>query len=120
MDAAGAEDVAYICAGDQQIIRDDTAMAAPPNRLRTHDCWTMVCCQHTQFTKPGAECRCRGIVGIVAETCIIPERVRRRPGTFPSSTQPAQQREMPISDSVSRQRSGERVAIELRVGGRPR
>src|SRR5919108_5789081 len=64
-------------AGENQIIGDNPSMAAPPYGFRAHDrAW---CCftQADEFLQSRAKRVAHRVVGIIPETLIFPEAVRR-------------------------------------------
>src|SRR5437870_2915349 len=104
----------------QQIVRDDTSMAAPPYRFRTHDCAALAVSQRAQRVETGPERSGHRVICIIMETVVVPKGVYgRRNAMFPSA-QTAERREVIVGDVKLSKRSRQRVAIVLRVGARSR
>jgi hypothetical protein len=107
-------------AARERVVRNDAAMAAPPQHLGAHD-------RGWLFARPRqepAQCSLKlarlGVVRVVLERAILPPRVARR---LRRLRRPAPATEVALLDeanSVARQLVRERAGVELRVRSRAR
>ena len=86
---AGAEDMENLLARGDQIVRDDPAMASPPEAFRAHDGGRVECPSSRRFSEScsGSSSLMR-VIGIVVKARVLPERVdvgEFTPGCFPRS-----------------------------------
>src|SRR6185437_1665197 len=79
--------------GDQ-VVGDDPAMAAPPDGFRAHHRGATLARELQQLLEAGAELGRVGVIGVVAETRLAPQRVRRFAARAPSLASAAQCRKM--------------------------
>ena len=110
------KDVHHALAFAEQIICDDAPMAAPPDGLGAHDRAPMLAAQFSQLRKACGERLRQGIVGIVPKAPHPPIGVWGRFYASRLSSKTAKFRDMFIADLPRRQRFGEAVAVELRIG----
>ncbi len=110
----------HLVALRDQIIGDDAPVAAPPARFGAHDRTDMRAVESVEFHHPLAEIRRGCIVGIIAKTGVLPERVSRRRAVPHMSTKAAQPFQVAVADLEGRQNVGKAVAIELGIGARAR
>src|ERR1043166_810270 len=88
----GSQDVDYLYASDLQKIRNQSTMAAPPNRLGAHDCcWPDSVGQFQQSFDTVLKGRRLHVIGISAKRVVAPGGISRVRTRFAS---PAQLREM--------------------------
>src|SRR5689334_1256937 len=73
----GREDVGDGNAGDEKIVGDDAAMAAPPHRLGAHDGARLRPGAIEQLLEAGAKRRRQGVVRVVAKCRVSPEAIGR-------------------------------------------
>jgi hypothetical protein len=112
---AGAENVQDLLAAGDEIVRDDAPMAAPPDGFGAHD---RGACGVTPFAQPreaGVEFLAQSVVSVVVEAGVLPESVDRRRYAALRPAQAAKRRQMLVADLSFGERSGEHVAVELRV-----
>ena len=62
----------------QQVIRDNSAVAAPPHGFGAHDGATLVASQCLQFLYSHPERLSPGVIGIISERCVLPKRIGGR------------------------------------------
>ena len=120
VDMRCSKDVHHALAFAEQVIGDDAPMAAPPDGLSARDRAPMLAAQFSQLRKACGERLRQGIVGIVPKAPHPPIDVRRRFYISRFSSKTAKRGDMFIADLPRRQRFGEAVAVELRIGARPR
>ena len=106
----------YALAFAEQVIGDDAAVAAPPDGLSTHNRTSVLAAQFPQSSKACGERRRQGIIGIIAESAHAPIGIWRRFYISCFSSKTAKRGDMFIADMPRRQRFGEAVAVELRIG----
>jgi hypothetical protein len=82
----------------QKVVGDDSAMAAPPQRLGAHDGAAVAACERLELLEPGTERLRRRVVGVVAKGGISLERIGRRCRLLAAAA-PAERDQMPISDT---------------------
>jgi hypothetical protein len=111
-----SKDVHHALAFAEQVIGDDAPMAAPPDGLGAHDRAAVLAAQFSQLRKACGERLRQGIVGIVPKAPHPPIGVRRWFYIFRLSSKTAKRGNMSIADLPRRQRFGEAVAVELRIG----
>src|SRR5690606_12985784 len=75
VDAAGAHDVPDILAPGQQVVGDDAAVAAPPNRFGAHDGAAPLVSDGYQLVQPLAKLIAHCIVGVVVKAVVLPETI---------------------------------------------
>ena len=63
-------DVSY-----QQVVRDYSAMASPPDRFRAHDGAVSGFGDCQQLIQPGFEFVGKRVIGVVVETAVVPEGI---------------------------------------------
>src|SRR5580658_1986880 len=120
LDLAAIEDVLDRDAGGEQIVGDEAAMAAPPHGFGAHEGDPLLAGEAQEVIERAAERLGLGVVGVVAEALLAPERVRRFLAVRPLPAPPAQRRDMAIADARRGQRRGERFRVELRMAPRHR
>ena len=110
------EDVHHLLPAGNKIIGNDAPMATPPYGLGAHDRAAVLAPQFSQLRKPCGERLRQGIVGIVPKAPHPPIGVRRRFYISRLSSKTAKRGDMFIADLPRRQRFGEAVVVELRIG----
>ena len=88
----------YEFAVGQQVVSDDTPMASPPYRLRTHDRTALVA---AKLAKPGEPCTkltTHCIVGVIVKALILPKRIDARRHIAIPTPQAAERRNVLIPD----------------------
>ena len=73
LDPAGSHDVKHLAPAGEQVVRDDAAMAAPPDRLCAHDRTDMGAAERKQLHQPRPKFGGARIIGIVSKTGVLPE-----------------------------------------------
>jgi hypothetical protein len=106
-------------AAHDEIVGDDASMAAPPNRLGAHDRADVDGAKLDQFRQTFTERPGLGVVGIVPETGVLPEDVRRWPRVLAARAQTAQGCDVAIADPSRRQVVWKDIHVEPRIGSRP-
>src|SRR6266545_5738818 len=115
LETISAENMKHGFAFVQQIVRDDTSMAAPPYRFRAHDCATLGVCQSAQCIEAGPEGRGQRTIRVIMKTVIVPKGVYgRRNAMFPSA-ETSECRDVIVGDVKFGECPGQRLAIVLRV-----
>ena len=113
-----AENVQHFHAADFQVIRDQRAMATPPDRFRTHDRSRAAFLSNVeQALYSFLELLRFHVIGVPAERCVAPRTVSR---VWLGFSFAAQLRKMFVTDFVRGQRFRQRLFIELRVALRAR
>src|SRR6187401_916778 len=74
-DSIGPENVKYPLAGDEEIVRDDPAVAAPPHCLRAHHGAAPEMAKFAQPCQARLKNVAHRIVGVIVKTLIFPETV---------------------------------------------
>lgn len=74
-DAPGAENVKYGIAYRQQIVGDNPSMASPPYCFCAHDGAALHSTERAQPNKAGTKIFAHGVIGVVMETLVLPERI---------------------------------------------
>src|SRR5271169_6421965 len=115
LDVALAKNMEDILACGDEIIGDDAAMAAPPQALRAHDTCARGFTQFAQGSKARPEFLAHGVVGVIVEARVLPEGVGLGQNVALRSAQPAERGKMLVSDPAGGERSGQGVAVELRI-----
>src|SRR6266566_4469789 len=103
-----------------QIVGDDTPVAPPPQRFRTHDGAASVAPQLAQVRETGTKRIAHGVVGIVVKTIVLPECVDIRWHVAFAAAQAAKRHNVLISDSKRHERPRQCVPTKLRIGARAR
>ena len=119
-DVPETKDVEDLLTRGEEIVRDDAAMASPPDCLGAHDRGGRRMTKPAQFFEARAEFLAHGVVGIVVKARVLPEGVDVRHHPRLLSTKSSKSREMLIGDSMRSEIGEQRVAVELRVGPRAR
>ncbi len=120
VDMQRAQDVHHALACGKEVVRDDTPMAPPPDRLGAHDRASVAPTPLPESRETRCERRRQRVVRIIAKTAHPPIRVGRRFRTPRLAAQTAKLSDMLIADLPGRQRFGKAFAIELRIGARSR
>src|SRR5437667_6596096 len=107
-------------AGVEQIVGDDSSMAAPPDSLGTHDCSTLASRDLAEFLNALAKSVSHRVVGVVVKALVLPERVLSGRRFAAASAQAAERGEMLVSDSCFGERRAKSIVLVLRIGPRPR
>ena len=102
----------------QQIVGNDTTMAAPPHSFSTHDGAAIVAGERSQLIQSGAECFSCRVIRIVSEGGDLPECIERWHRTLFPVSQTAKSRQMLVGYPSGGERFRESIGVELRV--RPR
>src|SRR5215472_7936044 len=89
----------YGLAGGEQIIGNDPTMAAPPQRLCTHDRAALPAPGRGQEREAVAEGLTHGIVGIIMKAVVVPKCIDARRHVVRTSAQAAEHRDMLIVDA---------------------
>src|SRR5690349_9847293 len=76
LDMAGPEDVEHALAGREQVVRDDAAVAAPPDGLRAHDGAALCMPDLEQAGEAMAEALAQRVVGVIMKARVLPEAVQ--------------------------------------------
>jgi len=95
-------------------------MTAPPDGLGAHDCTPVLVAQFPQSRKACSKALRQGIVGIVTKAAHPPIGIWGGFAATRLSAKAAKFRDVFIADLPRRQCFREAVAIELRIGARPR
>ena len=114
-DGVPPENMKHPRVGNQQVARDDPAMAPPPHRLRTRH---SAASNAAQFAKPGeagAKTSAHRIVGVVVKALVLPESVDIGRDVQRARASTAELRDLLICDLKRRQGSGKRFAIDVPI-----
>jgi hypothetical protein len=120
VDMRRPEDVHDAFARGEEIVCDDTPMAAPPDGLGTHDRASMPPTPVSESRQTRCEGRRQRVVRIIAKTAHPPISIGRRSRAAHLSAEATKFGDMLIADLPRRQRLGKAFAIELRIGARSR
>jgi len=115
-----SENVHHLRACGEKVVGNDPAVAAPPDRFSAHDHAPVLT---TSFPEPGQACGeggCQGVVRIVPKAAHLPISIQRGFGAARLSAQATELGDMLVADLPRRQRFGQALLVELRVGARPR
>lgn len=115
-----AHDVLHRDVPNQQVVGDDAPVTPPPHRFSTHDGAAMLASQPKELIKPRPKRGGLRIVSVVAEGCDTPECVGRGRCVPAMVTSAPKGGQMSVTHAVGRERLGEGVALELRIGMRAR
>jgi hypothetical protein len=102
-DGVPPENMKHPRVGNEQIVRDDPAMAPPPHCLRTHDSAASDVAQSAQLREAGAKTSAHRIVGVVVKALVLPESVGIGRDIQRAGASAAELRDMLICDPKSRQ-----------------
>jgi hypothetical protein len=114
------ENVHHLLACGEKVVGNDPAVAAPPDRFSAHDHAPVLTASFPEPGQAGGEGGCQGVVRIVSKAAHSPIGVGRGFSAARLSPQAAEPGDMLVADLPWRQRFGEALLIELRVGARPR
>ena len=114
------EDVHHALACGEEVVRDDTPVAAPPDGLGAHDRASVPATSVSEPRQTRGERLRQRIVGIVPKAPHTPVGVRRRFHIPRSSSKAAKFGDVFVADLPRPQRFGEAVGVKLRIGARPR
>src|SRR5579883_1218579 len=103
-----------------QIVGNDTAMAAPPDGLGTHDRAAPFASFVKQVIQARPELPRQRIIGVVAKAVVGPEAVDARGRVSHLSAKAAERGHVFIANVEGCQSAGKRLLVELRIGARPR
>ena len=120
VDLVAPHDVHYRNALRQQVVGNDTTMAAPPHSFSAHDRAALFTGQRSQLIQSRSECFSCSVIGIVSEGGHPPECIERWRRAFFPVPQTTKSRQMPISYPSTTQRFGESIGVELRIRPRAR
>ena len=102
----------------QQVVGDDTAMASPPDRFRTHQRQASVAAKLDQLIKGGGEFITQRVVGVVVKTPHPPHGVGGFVDTRLLRSPPTQGRAVAIADLYIREIVRQAVDVEHGIGAR--
>src|SRR5690606_1167668 len=102
----------------QEIVRDDTTVATPPHRFRTHQRQTALGSRFDQLCKGGGEFIPQRIIGIVVEALYTPAGIQVRVDASLLRATAAKGWGMEIADLQFLEARRQGVDIEDRVGAR--
>jgi hypothetical protein len=114
------ENVLHLLPCGQKVVGNDPAVAAPPNRFSAHGHATLLTAALPEPSQAGGEGGCQSVVRIVPKAAHSPIGIWRGLSVARLPPQAAELGDMLIADLPRRQRFGEALLIELRVGARPR
>lgn len=120
VDLVEPHDVHHRSALRQQVVGNDTTMAAPPHRFSAHDRAAIVAAQRSQLIQSASECFSCRVIGIVSEGSDLPERIERWCRALFPVPQTAKNRQMSVGYSSAGERFGESLGVELRSCRRAR
>ena len=120
IDMRFSENVHHLLACGQKVVGDDPAVAAPPDRFSAHDHAPLLTAAFPEPRQAGGEGGRQGVVRIVPKAAHSPIGIGRGLSVARLSPQAAEFGDMLVADLPRRQRFGEALLIELRVGARPR
>ena len=120
VDMRRPDDVHYAFTCGEEVVRDDTPMAAPPDGLGAHDRASVPPTSVSESRQTRCERRRQRVVRIIAKTAHPPISVGRRFRAAHLSAETTKFGDMLIADLPRRQRSRKAFAIELRIGARSR
>ena len=120
IDVGFPENVLYVLPCGQKVVGNDPAVAAPPNRFSAHDHAPVPIALVPEPRQAGGEWRCQSVVRIVPKAAHSPIGIWRGLSVARLPPQAAELGDMVVADLPRRQRFGEALQIELRVGARPR
>lgn len=118
VDMRRPEDVHNAFACGEEVVRDDTPMAAPPDGLGAHYRASVPATSVSESRQTRCERRRQRVVRIIAKASHPPISVERRFRAAYLPTATTKFGDMLIADLPRRQRFGEAFAIELRIGAR--
>src|SRR5437867_1694672 len=95
-------------AGVEQIVGDDSPMAAPPDGFRTHDRGATRLGEIDQFPKAVAERVGHCVVGVVVEALVLPKRVLSGRCFAAAAAQAPERGQMLVSDTCFDERRAKR------------
>src|SRR5262249_48274407 len=75
-DVISSENVEHFLSGGEQIVRDDSAMASPPNGLCAHDGASLGMAQFTQPRQPGRKLFAHRVIGEIVKAGILPKGIQ--------------------------------------------
>src|SRR5450759_2024913 len=107
-------------AGDEQVVRDDSAVAPPPDCLRAHYSATPNTAQFAQPREAGTKAAAHRIVGVVVKSLVFPEGIDVGRTILCARAAHAEFRDLIICNLKIRQGSRKALSIELRICPRPR
>lgn len=106
--------------GGDEIIGNDPAMASPPDGLCAHDARTGGVTEFAQISEARTERLAHRVIGVIVEACVVPEGVDLGRHARLLSAKSPERGHMLVRDAMRRERGGENVAVELRIGPRTR
>jgi len=98
VDMVRPENVPHTLSDGQEIVGDDAAVAAPPNRFRAHDRASLSTAPLSQARETHSKRLCQGIIRIVAKTAHPPVGIWRRFREIDHSPMTTQFGDMLIAD----------------------
>jgi len=104
----------------EEMVRDDATMASPPHGLGAHDRATLPAPFANQAVESRPERRRERVVGIVVEADVGPQAVHIRRQAAVLAAQATECGGVLVGDTAGRERGGERIVVELRIGSRAR
>src|SRR5690554_1563147 len=102
----------------QQVVGDNSAVAAPPDSFGAHHGAAVFPAQPNKLIKASLKCFCKRVIGIIMETLILPEAVNRGISLLAFVSQAAELFNELVADIKRSKAQGQVVLIVLRVGAR--
>src|SRR2546430_16095353 len=102
----------------QQVVGNDAAVAPPPQDFGTHHGTTLTPRQSFQLVESSTEGFACGVICVIAERLVPPERVRRWRLVLAALAPAAERTQMPVRHPGFGERSAYDMRVELR--SRPR
>src|SRR5262249_37890664 len=103
-----------------EVVRNDSPMASPPDRLRAHDGAAPCLSQFAQPREARTEVLAHGVVRVVVKALVLPKRVHLWGHVGCPATQTSQCGDVLVSDLRSHQGPGKPIRVVLWIGARPR
>jgi hypothetical protein len=117
-DVSGSQDVEYSIARCQQVVGNYPAMAPPPQCFRAHDGAALVASKLAEAGNTGSKTIAHGVVRVIVKTRVLPECIDSRRYMAIPATEPAERRNVLISDAEGGQRLQQCILIILWVCAR--
>ena len=98
-----SKNVEHVISSRDQIVRDDSAMTSPPNRLGAHDGASLGMAQFTQSGEPELKILGHRVISVIVETRILPKGIQRGWHVWASGSQTSERCDVLVIDRKLRQ-----------------
>ena len=116
LNVISSENVEHLISGREQIVRDNSAMTSPPNRLCAHNGTPLGMAQFTQSHQAGLKILAHRVISVIVEAGVLPKSVHRWWHRCALSPETPELCDVLVIYPKLRQRYWEHVPIELWIG----